>query len=53
MKKRPILIATIGYIIGILWGLYFKTSIVLCYILIIAIFNIIKRRSQNKSKIKI
>lgn len=27
--KRPILIALIGYIIGILWGLYLKVSIIL------------------------
>lgn len=26
--KRPVLIALIGYLIGILWGLYFKISIV-------------------------
>jgi len=43
MKNRPIVIIAIGYIIGILWGLYFKTSIVLCYILIIAIYLIIKK----------
>ncbi len=50
MKKRPILIAAIGYIIGILWGLYFKTSIVLCYILVTAIYNIIKKIYIAKRK---
>lgn len=29
--KRPILIALIGYLIGILWGLYFKISIVFLF----------------------
>ena len=34
--KRPVLVAVIGYIIGILWGLYLKFSIVpLLFILII------------------
>ena len=36
--KRPILIATIGYIIGIIVGLYFNKSIVLFYIPIIATY---------------
>lgn len=31
--KRPILIATIGYIIGIIWELYFKISIVSFFII--------------------
>ena len=26
--KRPILIACVGYIIGIIWGLYLKISII-------------------------
>lgn len=41
--KRPILVAVIGYIIGILWGLYFKWSIVLFYLPIIATYKIIKK----------
>ena len=32
--KRPIVVMVIGYIIGIIWGLYFHFSIVLFYILI-------------------
>lgn len=36
-KNRPIVAATLGYIIGIIWGLYFNKSIVSCFILIIAI----------------
>lgn len=45
--KRPILIATIGYIIGIIVGLYFNKSIVLFYIPIIATYLL------NNKKIKI
>lgn len=43
MKERPILVAVIGYMIGILWGLYFSFSIVLCYILILATYYIVKK----------
>ena len=43
MKQRPILVAVIGYIIGILWGLYFEFSIVPCYILIFATYYILKK----------
>lgn len=43
MKQRPILVAVIGYMIGILWGLYFTFSIVLCYILILATYYILKK----------
>ena len=40
--NRPIFIVVIGYIIGILWGLYLKISIVPFYILLIVIYLIIK-----------
>ena len=50
MKQRPILVAIIGYIIGILWGLYFKFSIVPFYILIIAMYFIF-RKPQKKFKL--
>ena len=43
MKQRPILVAVIGYMIGILWGLYFRFSIVLCYILILATYYMLKK----------
>ncbi len=46
--KRPILIAVIGYIIGIIVGLYFNKSIVLIYIPIIALYFIYK--FYNKAK---
>ena len=42
--KRPIFIATIGYIIGIIWGLYFKINIALFYVCIIAIYLLYKRK---------
>ena len=50
MKERPILIAVIGYIIGIWWGLYLKISIVPFYILLIAIYLIYKIFSNNRQK---
>lgn len=55
MKERPILVAVIGYIIGILWGLYFNFSIVLCYILMIATYYMIKKflKSYKKRKFKL
>ncbi len=42
MKQRPILIAVIGYTIGILVGLYLQISIVPFYILIAVIYYIYK-----------
>lgn len=39
-KNRPIAIAALGYIIGIIWGLYFYKSIVSYFICIIAILVI-------------
>lgn len=42
--KRPILIATIGYIIGIIWGLYIKISIVPFFIFCLIILIIFKKR---------
>ena len=44
--KRPIVVIVIGYIIGIIWGLYFKLSIVLLYILIAILFY---RKNQRNS----
>lgn len=49
--KRPILIATIGYIIGIIVGLYFEKSIVLIYIPIIAIYITNKVYIRTKQRI--
>lgn len=47
--KRPILISVIGYIIGIIVGLYYKASIVLFYIPIIVIYSIYKIYVERKS----
>ena len=43
--KRPIVIIVIGYIIGIIWGLYFDFSIVLLYVLIAILFY--KKNQRN------
>lgn len=53
--KRPILIAVIGYIIGIIVGLYFKISIVSFYIPIIATYYIYKylNKKTTTKKLKI
>lgn len=48
--KRPILIAVIGYIIGIIVGLYFNKSIVLIYIPIIALYFIYKFCNKEKKE---
>ena len=48
--KRPILIAVIGYIIGIIVGLYFNKSIVLIYIPIIALYFIYKFCNKSKKE---
>ena len=50
--NRPIFIMVIGYIIGRIWGLYLKISIVPFYIFIIVIYIIIKI-PYSKSKFKI
>ena len=48
--KRPILIAVIGYIIGIIVGLCFSKSIVLIYFPIIAAYFIYKFCNKQKTK---
>lgn len=54
MKQRPILVAVIGYIIGILWGLYFRFSIVLSYILMLATYYVYKNfKIHKKHKFKL
>lgn len=50
MTKRPILVALIGYIIGIIEGLYLQISIVPIYILIVAIYLIIKKYHKREKK---
>lgn len=46
--NRPILIVVIGYIIGILWGLYLKISIVPFYVLLIILYIIINLKYKKK-----
>ncbi len=46
--KRPIFVAVIGYIIGIIVGLYFKISIVSFYIPVIAIYVLYKKLNNKK-----
>ncbi len=48
--KRPILVAVIGYIIGIIIGLYFNFSIVFFYLLAIPIAVFIKSIKIRKKK---
>lgn len=52
--KRPIVVIVIGYIIGIIWGLYFEFSIVLLYILITFLYALkICFRSKKHKKFQI
>ena len=56
MKNRTIVIVLMGYIIGIIVGLYFKISIVLFYGLLLIFYLTIKLMRKNKkaeSKVKI
>ena len=46
--NRPILVVVIGYIIGIIWGLYLKVSIVSFYMALIAIYIIIQLPYQKR-----
>ena len=50
--KRPFLVVIIGYIIGILWGLYFKISIALFYFPIIAIYIFLKLKKNEEHSFK-
>ena len=52
MIKRPMLVVVIGYLIGILMGLYFKFSIVLFYIPIAIMYFFIKSLKINSSNQK-
>lgn len=50
--NRPILIITIGYIIGIIWGLYFNKSIVFLYIIMLLLYYEITKKRKIKNKFK-
>ena len=45
---RPILIAIIGYIIGILWELYFKSVALFIFIVILTVFSFIVMRKKSE-----
>ena len=47
-KNRPIVVATLGYIIGIIWGLYFKINIVLIYAIILIILKVANQFKTNR-----
>ena len=51
--NRPILIIVIGYIIGIIWGLYFNISIVFLYINIFLLYYIVTYKFKSKKKLKL
>lgn len=51
LENRPILAITIGYIIGIIIGLYCKFSIVLLYFIIFFIYSILKKPNIKKFKL--
>lgn len=46
MKERPIIIVSIGYIIGILLGVYFEKSISLFIIILLSIITIINYKNK-------
>lgn len=51
--KRPVLIACIGYIVGIIWGLYLKISIIPFYIILyfLSCFLLTKKKEIRYFKI--
>ena len=51
--KRPLVVTTVGYIIGIVWGLYCNCSIALLYAIIFPISYLIKLYFKSKKKFKL
>ena len=51
--KRQLLVFCIGYIIGIIWGLYCKCSIALLYLLIISTYYFINFYSRIRTEFKL
>lgn len=49
--KRPILTSTLGYITGIIYGLYFKKSIALVFVVISFIYLICRFNNYNRIKL--
>ena len=50
--NRPIVLATFGYIIGIIWGLYFEKNIVSFYIIILIVLMLLKKNKKEKNEFK-
>lgn len=46
--NRPVIVISIGYIIGIIWGLYFKISIVFLFAIIVLIYLLINTEYPTK-----
>lgn len=46
--KRPVLVALIGYIIGILWGLYFKISVAFLFVILWSIYLLLRKNRYIK-----
>ena len=51
--KRPLLVLAVGYIIGIVWGLYCNCSIALLYTILIPIFFLTRFFLKPKKQLKI
>ena len=51
IENRPIVAMAIGYIIGIIMGLYCKISIVFLYLIIFFIYSILKKPKNKKFKL--
>lgn len=51
--KRPLLVVTVGYIIGIVWGLYCKCSIALLYAIITICYMLRKLLDKKQKKLKL
>ena len=51
LKNRPIVAITIGYIIGIIMGLYCKISIVFLYLILFLIYLILKKIHKKQFKL--
>ena len=50
--KRPILIACVGYIMGIIWGLYFNINIVFIFVPIVFTYYLLNKYLKQKLWIK-
>ena len=51
--KRPLLVLAVGYIIGIVWGLYCNCSIALLYAFFIPVYFVLKQMSKTTRQFKI